>query len=115
MRVVLAMAALLSILLIPASPAYGADPTREEMKREVKIPETPADHVALAKYYDEKAAELQRESEYHQGMAAEYKKSRADSKDAAAMERHCAMIAKDAQDMAKEAKIMADYHRLRGK
>jgi hypothetical protein len=31
------------------------------------------------------------------------------------MQKHCSKIAKDAQDMASEAQMMADYHRLRAK
>lgn len=114
MRVV-ALVAFLGAVLVSASPVYAADPSRGEMKRVVKVPETAADHATLAAFYDEKAAEWQREAEYHQGMTAAYRKSHADPKDAATMERHCAKIAEDALTMAKEAKLMADYHRLRSK
>lgn len=114
MKIIAAMLAMFGAVVLTTSAAF-AGPSREEMGREVKVPDTAADHAALAKHYDEKAAEWQRDAEYHEGMAAAYKKSSADPKDAVTMEKHCAKLAKDAKDMAKEAKLMADYHRLRGK
>ncbi|HZZ82907.1 MAG TPA: hypothetical protein VFE30_00050 [Anaeromyxobacteraceae bacterium] len=113
MKLVASLLTMFAAFAISTSTAYAADPTREETGRVVKLPETAADHAALAKYYDDKAGEWRREAEYHQGMAAEYKKSHGDTKNAAMMEKHCAKLSKDARDMAKEAKTMADYHRLR--
>ncbi len=115
MRIVTAMLVGCAAVLISTAPALAAEPSREEMGRVVKLPETAADHAALAKSYEEKAAEWQREAVYHQGMAAAYKKSHADPKDAAMMEKHCSKLAKDAKDMAEQAKVMADYHRLHAK
>ncbi|HYS82832.1 MAG TPA: hypothetical protein VEM76_19135 [Anaeromyxobacteraceae bacterium] len=114
MKAVTTLLAVCAAVFISTSPGLAADPSREEMGRVVKLPETAADHEALAKSYDEKAVEWQQEALYHQGMAAEYKKSHA-TKDAAMMEKHCERLSKDAKDMAKEAKSMADYHRLRAK
>ena len=111
MKVVTAVLAVCAAVLVSTSPGLAADPSSEE-GRVVKLPETAADHAAMAKSYDEKAVEWQQEAVYHQEMAAEYKKSHG-AKDAATMEKHCEKLAKDAKDMAREAKNMADYHRLR--
>lgn len=97
------------------STALASDASREDVGRAVKVPESAADHAAIAKHYDEKAAEWRREAIYHQEMAAAYKKSRGNPSDIATMERHCMKISKDAERMAEEAKVMADYHRLRSK
>ncbi|WP_242338223.1 MULTISPECIES: hypothetical protein [Anaeromyxobacter] len=113
MRLVAVMLAGLLAALISTSVGLAADPTRED--RMMKLPETPADHAALAKIYDENAAEWRKEADIHRKMAAEYKKSRGDPKDVATMEKHCAQLAKDADKLAADAKTMADYHRLRGK
>ena len=112
MKIVTAVLAVCAAVLVSTSPGFAADPSSEDRGRVVKLPETAADHAALAKSYDEKAVEWQQEAVYHQGMAAEYKKSHA-PKDAATMQKHCEKLAKEAKDMAKEAKTMADYHRLR--
>jgi hypothetical protein len=73
------------------------------MGREAKVPETPAQHAALAKYYDEKAAEAKLDAAYHRSMAAQFQKANVDPKDVAAMQKHCDKLAKDADDQAKEA------------
>lgn len=101
--------------LISTSAGYAADPTREEMRRVVKVPETAADHLALAQSYGERATEWRQEAAYHRQMAAAYKKSHPDSKDSATMEKHCAKIAKDAEKLAEDAQTMADYHQLRAR
>lgn len=102
-------------LLMSTSVGYAADPTRDDVRRVVKVPETAADHVALAKVYSEKATEWRQEAAYHREMAAAYTKSHPGSKDSVTMEKHCAKIAKEAEKMAEEAQIMADYHQLRAK
>ena len=103
--------------LLVASPgiARASDVTREDVRRAAKVPESKADHASLAKHYDELVAEWKQEAEYHQKMAAAYSGSTLDAKDKEAMEKHCANIAKNALDMAKEAQVMADYHRMRSK
>ena len=112
MKAVTTLLAVCAAVFVWTSPGLAADPSSEEKGRVVKLPETAAEHAALAKSYDDKAVEWEQEAVYHQGMAAEYKKSHG-PKDAATMGKHCEKLAKDAKDMAKEAKNMADYHRLR--
>jgi hypothetical protein len=113
MKLTTAMLAGFAAVLISTNVGLAADPTRED--RMVKLPETAADHAALAKSYDAKAAEWREEAAHHREMAAAYKKSHGDPKDVAAMEKHCAKLAKDADALAADAKVMADYHQLRAK
>lgn len=108
-------ASVLSVVTVPAGSGFAADPTREDVGRAVKVPQTAADHAALAKMYDEKAAEWRAEADYHKKMADAYKAAKPESKDAQTMQKHCSMVAKDADDMANQAQVMADYHRLRSK
>lgn len=115
MNLVKSMLAGCAAVLISTSVGYAADPTREDVRSAVKVPETPADHAALAKVYSDKVAEWRQEAAYHREMAAAYKKAHPGSKDLVTMEKHCAKIAKDAEKMADEAQIMADYHQLRAK
>ena len=115
MNPVKVMLASCAAALISTSTGYAADPTREEMQRVVKVPETSADHLALAKSYAGKATEWRQEAAYHRQMAAAYKQSHPSSKDSATMEKHCAKVARDAERLAKDAQTMADYHALRAR
>jgi hypothetical protein len=88
---------------------------------DVKVPETAADHEALAKSYQEKAASYRKEGELHKSMAAAYAKSHPDSKGGAKnawntkMQKHCQQLASDAEKLAKDAEKAAEFHTLRGK
>jgi hypothetical protein len=107
-------------LLISAGPGLAAQPSPEETGRVLKLPQTPDDHLVLAKGYDEKAAAWRKEAAFHREMAAAYKRSHPDFKgirnpEAVTMEKHCAKIAKDADRLAEDAEDTAKYHRLRAK
>jgi hypothetical protein len=88
---------------------------------DVKVPETVADHTALAKSYTEKAAAYRAEAEQHRKMAEAYKKNVATSPKAPSnpwsvkMEKHCLMLIKDAEKLATDAQKAAEYHTLRAK
>jgi hypothetical protein len=107
-------AALFAAFALTATASYAQD---------VKVPETAADHEALAKSYREKAASYRKEVETHKQMAEAYKKSFVQPTDKAGkknpwvakMEKHCMMIAKDAEKLAVDADKAAEYHDLRAK
>ena len=90
---------------------------------EMKIPETTAEHDAMAKQYKDQAAQYKKVADDHRAMAAAYKKtiSMPESKVGvknpwlAKMEKHCAMLAKDADKLAADAEKAAEYHTMRGK
>ena len=98
-------------------PAFGSalDATREDVARLAKLPVTAADHGKMADSYAERAATWRAEADYHDRMATEYQAAGRSVEDAETMRKHCARIAANAREMAKEAEIMADYHRLRAK
>jgi hypothetical protein len=89
---------------------------------ESKIPESAADHVALAKSYQEKAAAYRKEAADHRAMAEAYKKGvpgptkeGRENPWAKKMETHCRAIATDAEKLAADAEKAAEYHTFRGK
>lgn len=90
---------------------------------EAKIPQTAADHEALAKSYKDQAAQYKKVADDHRAMAEAYKKNVAMPVDKsgkknpwlAKMEKHCAMLAKDADKLAADAEKAAEYHTLRAK
>lgn len=86
------------------------------------VPTTAADHLALAKTYQEKAITYRKEAATHHHMAEAYKKSiPGPSKGgqpnpwAVKMDKHCAMLAKDAEKLANDYEKSAEYHTLRAK
>lgn len=87
---------------------------------EAKIPETAADHEALAKSYKEQAAQYRKVAEDHKKMAEAYAKAHPDGKTMknpwnAKMQKHCQTLAKSAEKLAADADKAADFHTLRAK
>jgi hypothetical protein len=89
---------------------------------ESKVPESAADHLALAKSYQEKAAAYRKEAAEHKAMAEAYKKSVAGPSKAGGenpwakkMETHCRAIATDAEKLAADADKAAEFHTMRAK
>jgi hypothetical protein len=110
--IMIAMSLATGSLLVTAPTTYADD---------VKVPETTADHMALAKQYTEKAAAYRAEADNHRKMSEAYKKSVAASPKnpsnpwAVKMEKHCMAFVKDAEKLAADAQKAADYHTLRAK
>jgi hypothetical protein len=113
LKVLTAVLTTCAAVLVTPAPAFADKPSAEEMGRPEKPAETAADHLAAAKWYEQKAAEWKQEAEAHRAMAAAYKKERPE--DAAVMEKHCNKIMKDAQALAKDAEDTAQYHQMRAK
>ena len=89
---------------------------------DMKMPESAADHLALAKSYQEKATVYKKEAAEHRAMAEAYKKSvpgptksGGENPWAKKMEMHCRAIATDADKMASDAEKAAEFHTLRAK
>jgi hypothetical protein len=90
---------------------------------EVKVPQTTAEHEAMAKQYRDQAAQYKKVADDHRAMAEAYKKtiampvSKGGIKNPwlAKMEKHCGMLAKDADKLAADAEKAADYHTMRAK
>ena len=112
MKAMLSTTILLAALALPAL-----------VHAQAKVPVTAADHLALAKSYQEKAATYRKEVAEHKAMAEAYKKTRAmpvtkgGVKDPylAKMEKHCEALQKDAEKLAADAEKAADYHSQRAK
>lgn len=89
--------------------------------QDVKVPETAADHEALAKTYQDKAASYRKDVEWHKAMAEAYGKAHPDTKGGTKnqwnikMQKHCRHLAGDAERVAKDAEKAAEFHTLRAK
>jgi hypothetical protein len=89
--------------------------------QDVKVPETAADHEALAKTYQDKAASYRKDVEWHKAMAEAYGKGHPDTKGGAKnqwntkMQKHCQHLATAAEKLAKDAEKAGEFHTLRAK
>lgn len=89
---------------------------------DVKLPQTTADHEALAKRYANEASGYRKTAQEHKQMAEAYAKDHPDDSKRniknpwnAKMQKHCMAIVKDAEKLASNAEKAAEYHSLRGK
>ena len=90
---------------------------------EAKVPTTGAEHEALAKQYKDQAAQYKKVADDHKAMAEAYKKSVAMPEQKggkknpwlAKMEKHCEMLAKDADKLAVDSEKAADFQMQRAK
>lgn len=90
---------------------------------EPKVPQTAAEHEAFAKSYKDQAAQYKKVADDHRAMAEAYKKtvampvSKSGQKNPwlVKMEKHCEMLAKDADKLAADAEKAAEYHTARAK
>jgi hypothetical protein len=107
----------LSLAVVVAVPAFGAAPAAAP-------PTTPtaAEHLAMAKKYQDQADAHRKEAQEHREMAANYKKGLDALKtlgqrnpDVVKMEQHCSAIASAAEKLAADEQKAADYHTLRAK
>jgi hypothetical protein len=111
-----------TIIAVLAFAAFTASAT-VALADDVKLPQTAAEHEAMAKQYKDQAAQYKKVADDHKAMAAAYKKTIAtpESKTGvknpwlAKMEKHCATLAKDADKLAADAEKAADFHTMRAK
>jgi len=89
----------------------------------VKLPSTPEEHFAMAKRYQQKAAEYRQEAKRHREMAQAYARKAGEAHEwtgqqepwVAKMEKHCAELAAASDKLAEENEMAADFHTQRGK
>jgi hypothetical protein len=87
---------------------------------EGKMAQTAAEHTALAKTYQDQAVSYHKVAADHRGMAEAYAKAHPDPKAGtnpwnAKMQKHCDMLAKDADKLATDSEKAAEFHTLRAK
>lgn len=98
----------LALLLTCATFAQAADPAPVDASIEelaVSLAQTPAQHEAVAAYYDSKAAEARAAAKRHKRMAGAY------SGKGEPMAAHCRNLAKTFNSLAKEYTALARNHR----
>jgi hypothetical protein len=109
--------ALLLAIMAPFSLRGVAHPAHE-----MKVPQTAQDHFAVAKHYQQEAAELRGEIDMHKKMLAEFSKGVAHNPKTPGenayiknMRLHCEQYIKTAEHLAGEAAESAKFHARRAK
>lgn len=111
MKILITIPLVLALMIISAlgySPVASAEEGKnvEQMITEAK---TPADHEAIAVYYDKEAQAAQAKHAEHQKMEEWYKKNPALNK--SGFGAHCNIIASNFDKAAKEYEALAKLHR----
>ncbi|MBL8112935.1 MAG: hypothetical protein JNK60_08635 [Acidobacteria bacterium] len=104
----------------PGQAMASAPPPTAVPAASVRLPETPAEHLAMSEEYTRKAATYREEAAFHRKMLADYKAQvRPDPRHAfentyvKKMRIHCEGYIKNADALATDAEKFAEYHRLR--
>ena len=102
----------LATVSLPAKFAAAAEGT--DILQMLQTAKTPADHEAIAKYYDEQAAEAKKKAELHRKMAASYTTGGTPIGKGGfkvPFPQHCLALAKEFDDEAAHYTAMADMQR----
>jgi hypothetical protein len=115
-RITILFAAGLFILAATTLPAMRALAqqavvTDENMDQMIENAKTPADHEAIAKYYDQKAAQNDAELKMHQEQVKAY----ATNPRLSTMQMHCGRLIDLSKEQAKENRELAHDHRMMAK
>jgi len=106
-RIAAAMATMALAVLPMAALADGADQALEQLA--VEMASTPAQHQALAKYFEARADEARAEASRHESMAKTYAATKTSQR--AEMRRHCDALVKEYTEMAKQFDALAELHK----
>lgn len=106
---IIVMAAMLGVLAFVSAPFSSAGEW-DDIQRKIREAKTPADHQAIAAFYEKEAQEAHQRHTKHLAMRDAYakipvlrEKGKADA--------HCETIAKKYQEMAKEYEALAAIHK----
>jgi type II secretory pathway component GspD/PulD (secretin) len=105
-----ALALAMAMAMLPTTTPSFAQEERN-IEQMIDNAKTVADYEAIARYYDQKADEAQKEFEWHEGLYQSYMQNPRLS----TMQMHCDRLVHIYKDEAKEDRIMADQYRQMAK
>src|SRR5712691_1049177 len=100
-RLTLAMLALVAALLLPTPRAGVAEAQQFDLEKAVTGAKTPADHEAIASYYDREGATAQAKATEHRKM---------EGKGQFKMEEHCQRLVQHCESIATDNAALAAAH-----
>jgi hypothetical protein len=103
------------LALLVCAPTFAAAADESDIEQMVQNAKTPADHEAIAKFYDQEAADARKKAAEHRKMGDGYKhvapfgmKGQHSGYD---MPKHCANLVRSYDAAAKDSEAMAAAHR----
>ena len=106
-RLMLVASALLMLVVMTALPAIGAAVDDTNVEQMIENAKTPADHEAIAKYYDQQAAKAHEQMQWHEKLLKAYMANPRLS----TMQMHCSRLVDLYKNEAKEDRKLAHEHR----
>jgi len=82
-----------------------------EIPQAIANAKTAADHLLIADYFAQKAANFEAESKLHEKMSQSYRRNTVRSESSASMSAHCRELERQLNAAAKEAKALEQAHR----
>jgi hypothetical protein len=99
--------ALLVLVVLTGLPTIRAHADDTNIEQMIENAKTPADHEAIAKYYDQQGAKAHQEMQWHQKLLKAYMANPRFS----TMQMHCSRLVDFYKNEAKEDKKLAQEHR----
>src|SRR6266581_3644358 len=112
-RVTLAVLALVATLYLPTQRVGVAEAQTFNLEKAVTGAKTPADHEAIASYYDKEAATAKDKAAEHRRLAETYRRLAVTPRGQGfqPMGNHCQQLAKNYESVAAENTALATAHR----
>jgi hypothetical protein len=114
------LTALAGICALPQVAVSAETQMQSEMAGMTMMPQTADEHSAMVESYKQKAANYRQDAEMHRKMLAEYKKGAVHLKQGenpwvTKMRLHCEKYIVDADRLATDADVFAQFHTMRAK
>ena len=110
-RVTLAMLALVVVLYLPTQRVGGQPAEKFDLEKAIAGAKTPADHQAIASYYDREAATMKDKAAEHRRLAENYRTLSVSPRgQVPTMENHCRQLAQTYESAAADNAALAAAH-----
>ena len=109
LRTIVAVVAVVGMITLIYLP-FGSAQSGDNIEQKIREAKTPADHQAIAAFYEKEAHAAHAKHDQHLGMAKSYGAIPA-LKDKAKAVAHCESVAKKYQEIAKENETLAAMHK----
>jgi hypothetical protein len=109
-RITLALLALIAALYLPTQRIGAQQAEKFDIEKAIAGAKTPADHEAIASYYDKESAAAKAKAAEHTKMAVTYRHF-ALGKSQSQMESHCQQLVRNYESIATDNAALAAAHR----
>jgi hypothetical protein len=111
-RATLVMLALIAALYLPTQRTGAQEPAKFDLAKAITGAKTPAEHEAIASYYDKEAAIAKDKAAEHRRLAQIYRDLSVSSRiQLPPMENHCRQLAQHYENLAADNAALAAAHR----